>query len=108
MLDVATNEKRDDLAGMSVDDRIRIAEQIYVGYPRLNDILAKIKHCHHYSMTSMEPECMLIKGDTGTGKTTLYRRYERDYPRRQTSERTIIPILSASIPVPATPKSLAT
>jgi hypothetical protein len=97
-----------DFDGMTIEDRINIVEKIYVAYPRSDEILSRIKHCHHYSLTSAEPECMLIKGDTRTGKTTLYRRYEQQYPRVVTKEITIIPVLSATIPVPATPKSLVT
>jgi hypothetical protein len=97
-----------EYTGLAVGDRLRLAEQIYVAYPRSLDILAKIEHCHQYSIISAEPECMLIKGDTGTGKTTLYRRYEQNYPRIVTRECTIVTVLSATIPVPATPKNLVT
>lgn len=97
-----------DFTSMTAEERIKLAERIYVVYPRIRAILSKIKHCHQHSMTSAEPECMLIKGDTGAGKTTLYRHYEQDYPRVETKELTTIPVLSSTIPVPATPKSLAT
>ncbi len=93
---------------MTIEARLNMVERIYVSYPRSQEILSKIMHCHFYSMNSAEPECMLIKGDTGAGKTTLYRRYEQQHPRVEAKERTIIPVLSATIPVPATPKSLAT
>lgn len=105
---MAASDKNRNFDGMAIEDRIALVEHIYVAYPHSEEILSKIKHCHQYSMTSAEPECMLIKGDTGAGKTTLYRRYEQDHPRIVMKERTLIPVLSATIPVPATPKSLAT
>ncbi|MDT7806723.1 MAG: hypothetical protein QOJ70_536 [Acidobacteriota bacterium] len=97
-----------DFSRLTTEERLNMVERIYIAYPRSEGILAKIKHCHSYSSMSAEPECMLIIGDTGAGKTTLYRRYEQQHPRVETKERSIIPVLSSTIPVPATPKSLAT
>jgi Cdc6-like AAA superfamily ATPase len=51
---------------------------------------------------------VLITGETGTGKTTAAKLYEKKFPRRETREGTKVPVLSAAIPVPATVKSLAT
>ncbi len=95
-------------SGISVDERLLRAEQIYVSYPRLEELRGKITRCHQLSQYAAEPECLFIKGPTGTGKTTLYRRYEQQHPRRETDDGTIVPVLSATIPVPATVKSLVT
>lgn len=97
-----------DLDAMTIEDRLQKVEEVYVKYPHSEGVLKNIKHCHQYSMISAEPECLLITGETGAGKTTLYRRYEQDHPRIETTTRTVIPVLSATIPAPATPKSLVT
>lgn len=91
-----------------VDKRLLMTEQIYISYPRLEELLGKVARCHQLSKYAAEPECLFIKGPTGTGKTTLYRRYEHKHPRVETDDGTVVPVLSATIPVPATVKSLVT
>jgi type II secretory pathway predicted ATPase ExeA len=100
--------KVDDYRRMSAEERIKLVEQIYISYPRLEAVIKKIEHCHRHSELSAEPECLLITGETGAGKTTLYKRYEQRFPRRVTEDGTIVPVLSVSIPVPATVKSMVT
>lgn len=96
------------LDALTQEELIKLVERIYVKYPHGEEILSKIAHCHNYSEHSAEPECMLIKGDTGSGKTTISRRHEQKHPRYESAEGTIVPVLSATIPIPATPKSLVT
>jgi hypothetical protein len=93
---------------MSLEEKMSLVERLFISYPRLDEVMKRISHCHKFSKISAEPECMLIKGDTGAGKTTLYKRYERKFPRYETDEGTVVPVLSTTIPVPATVKSLAT
>jgi Cdc6-like AAA superfamily ATPase len=97
-----------DYSKLSVRERICLAEQIYISYPRLSELQSKISYCHQHSKYSAEPECLFINGPTGTGKSTLYRRYEQQFTRQETDNGTVVPVLSATIPVPATVKSLAT
>lgn len=99
---------REDYRKLSVEERIKLVENLYIYYPRLNRLITKIERCHRFSKVSAEAECMLILGETGTGKTTLFRRYEQRFPRFETKTGTTVPVLSASIPVPATIKSLVT
>jgi hypothetical protein len=103
-----SKKDRPDYSKMSVNKRLGLAEKIYIGYPRLDEMLKKIEHCHQHSKLAAEPECLLITGETGAGKTTLYKRYERRYPRYEDEGGVMIPVLSTTIPVPATVKSLAT
>jgi len=97
-----------DYSKMSFYERVALAEQIYISYPRLNKLIQRLSHCHQYSKYSCEPECLFIKGPTGCGKTTLYKQYEVQFPRQETLQGTEVTVLSASIPVPATVKGLAT
>lgn len=92
----------------STEERMRLVEQIYISYPRLDEIMHRIEHCHQFSKISAEPENMLIRGETGAGKTTIYKRYEQQFQRYETENGTTVPVLSATIPVPATVKSLVT
>jgi type II secretory pathway predicted ATPase ExeA len=95
-----------ELKEMSIAQRQELVERVYVRFPKLVYLYAKIKHCLEYSKISAEPECMVIKGPLGSGKTTLIRAFARDYPRQVTEERTIVPVLSLRVPIPASVKSL--
>ncbi len=89
-------------------ERIKLLERIHINFPDLKRISETISYCHQHSKVAAEPECLLITGQTGAGKTTLCRLYAHQYPRRREKESVIAPVLLASIPVPATAKSLAT
>jgi type II secretory pathway predicted ATPase ExeA len=89
-------------------ERKKLVEQIYISFPRLNRVFSLVEHCHHHSKIAAEPECLLIIGQQGAGKTTLRRTYSRRYPRQATRDGISVPVLDAAIPVPAMVKSLVT
>ena len=93
---------------MTMTERLKIANQIYVSYPRFKEILSAIEYCHHFSCCKDEPECMFLSGQTGVGKSTIYRTYANKYSRRVTKEGTIVPILAITIPAPVTVKTVVT
>src|SRR5437588_12790408 len=96
------------LRGMSAEEREALVERVYVRFPKIVDLLTKMRHCLEFSKISAEPECMVIKGNLGLGKTTLGKAFARNYPRKVTDKKTIIPVLLVKVPVPATVKGLAT
>lgn len=85
-----------------------MVERIYVSYPRLKAVVGKIRYCHESSKISAEPLNLLIQGETGAGKTTCTNYYEQQFPRYETKDGMVVPVLSTSIPAPATIKSLVT
>src|SRR5262249_15990708 len=97
-----------DIAGSALSEieRKRLVEQNYINLPRLKRIVTLVEHCHQYSKIAAEPECLLIAGLQGTGKTTLRRTYAGRYPRQTGRETVSVPVLDAAIPVPATVKRL--
>jgi predicted AAA+ superfamily ATPase len=101
------NEKKNP-AELPDDDRKKLIERIHITFPRFNRVLDKIAQCHTHSKIAAEPECLLITGVQGAGKTTLCRTYARRYPRRVTRKGTSIPVLSTSAPSISTKKSLPT
>jgi hypothetical protein len=107
-MNTETITKGINAASLSEDDRIGLVERIFINFPRLNRVREKIAYCHRHSKVAAEPECLLITGQTGAGKTTLCEVYGQQFSRRPTQEGIAVPVLSASIPVPATAKSLAT
>ncbi len=97
-----------ELAKMTVAEKLQIVNNLYVSYPRSDEILTAIEYCHRFSYCQNEPECMFLSGETGVGKTTIYRAYAIKHPRQVTKEKTIVPILAVTIPAPATVKTVVT
>ncbi len=93
---------------MSIQEKLNIANNIYIWYPRFKEILAALEYCHHFSINKDEPECMFLAGQTGVGKTTVYKTYASRYPRLPTQDGTQVPILAVTIPAPATVKTVVT
>lgn len=88
------------------EERMKKIKNIYIVSPRLKTILQKIEYCHRYAKDAPEPECLLITGPLGSGKTSLQDYYARQFPREETPEGTKVPVLSITIPIPATVYSL--
>lgn len=108
---MSKNNKKFDrktYAQMPVEDRIKMMESIYIHFPRNEEAMKSIRHCHQHARVSGEAEGLLIQGETGAGKTTLYRRYMRDYPHEIKEDGKLARVLYATVPVPATVKSLVT
>lgn len=89
--------------------RIRqILDELVCHHTDFNLCLKHTESCHASFGGSSEPECGLIMGDTGAGKTTLIDYYSAKYPSYRVDEGKIVPVLTATIPAPATMKSMAT
>lgn len=93
---------------MNLSEKLYTVNNIYVAYPRFRKILSAIDDCQRFSDLKDEPECLFLKGETGTGKTTILKSYALSYPRYETETGTFVPILSVTIPSPATVKSVVT
>ncbi|MDQ3800114.1 MAG: TniB family NTP-binding protein [Acidobacteriota bacterium] len=98
--------ERGKYRSISVEDRIELVEKLFILHPSFERCLNKIEECRNDSKMSAEPFCMLITGEPGVGKTTLCKEYEKLHPRMELDEKTLIPVLLARIPIPATPKNL--
>jgi type II secretory pathway predicted ATPase ExeA len=101
------NTDRKKYKNMPIEDRVKMVEDLYIHFPRNEATLKAIRDCHRHAKIAREADGVLIQGDTGAGKTTILRLYAKDYPRRYTEDGSIVPVLCASVPVPATCKSLA-
>jgi len=98
--------EREKYRNMSIEERIELVEKLFIMHPSFERCLNKIEECRNDSKMSAEPFCMLITGEPGVGKTTLCKEYEKLHPRMELDEKTLIPVLLARIPIPATPKNL--
>jgi len=100
--------RSDRFEKLSVAERLKLVEKVFVRYPRLKTLHQKIDFCRTYSKIAAEPECMLITGAQGIGKTTLIEWYVGDFLIRELPEKRVVPILTVLVPSPATVKGLAT
>lgn len=89
-------------------DRIRQVEQIYVVYPRLQELGDLIADCHEASKVAAEPQCMFLTGASGVGKTSLIQHYLSQHPPTDELDRFHVPVFHAEIPAKATIKGVAT
>jgi hypothetical protein len=97
-----------DFAKFSRDEKHKITERMLIRYSFFNHIKSQLQHCQTFSKIAAEPECILITGVRGSGKTTIMNSYAADHPRIITSKGTIVPVLKARVPSPASTKNLVT
>ena len=100
--------KPEDVAKLSRQEKHKIIERIVVRYPLFNHVRSQLRHCQTFSKIAAEPECALITGVRGSGKTTMLDSYAAEYPRIITSEGVIVPVLTVRVPTPASTKNLVT
>jgi hypothetical protein len=82
-------------------ERMLYVKQMRVRYPLWEKILAEIDRRHRMKAIAAEPQCMLLVGPTGTGKTTLAASYARKYPAIFTDTVTLRPVVMATTPSPS-------
>lgn len=97
-----------DLRRMTIHERKCLAEKIYIYSPQHIRVLERIKQCVEHSKIAAEPHCLLIVGESGTGKSTLIERFSRNYSRTTVEGRTQVPVLATRIPSKPTVKGFVT
>ncbi len=70
----------------------------FVASPFLKAVLNELDECRELSKLGGDPECMLVTGDTGAGKTSLINKYLELNVRKDSYEGTYIPVLSTTLP----------
>ncbi|ENH2496348.1 TniB family NTP-binding protein [Vibrio parahaemolyticus] len=78
-------------------------KNIFISDDQIDEILADIDECREDSDRISEPECLIVVGDSGSGKTTIIDKYLSDNPRMEANDGSIIPILFTSLPANANP-----
>ncbi len=89
-------------------ERKTYVDMLRVKYPRWNQIYGKIRERHVASLTASEPQCLLIIGGTGVGKTILLESYRDDHPSIVTDTTIITPVVLTTLFAPPTPKNALT
>jgi archaellum biogenesis ATPase FlaH len=84
--------------------------KIHVDYSRFAALVALLEDCRIHTKLLNKPQCLLIEGDRGVGKTRLIQTIMGKHPATQVVEsvktRTIIPVFTATTPEQATPNLL--
>lgn len=93
---------------LSKEERHRRVEAIFIRHPRIREVEDRMEKFRAWSKEAQEPYCLLVLGPSGVGKSTLIGDYLSRHPRTVTADRTVVPVLTATIPVPATMKTMAT
>lgn len=100
----------DNIQSKTVAEKIAIANQVYANYPLFHLVLTDIDRCHYSPKIKGkdDPDCLLLVGNTGSGKTTILETYLESYPRKDTDDGSIVPVMYTLIPPPASVKGLVT
>lgn len=99
---------REKYRNMTAKERKELVEKIFIMHPSFENCYNIINECYEHSKISVEPLCAVMLGKPGSGKTTLCTKIEETYPRIELEEKTKIPALVASIPVPLTTRNMVT
>jgi energy-coupling factor transporter ATP-binding protein EcfA2 len=83
------------------------AHAALIRYPRFNALHEDICMCQQVSRMAGEPQCMVLEGITGAGKSTLVRTYAEAYQRYEAASGTKIPVFYMETPSPVTVKGMA-
>ena len=88
---------------MSKEDKYKKIKGMRILYPRFKRGLDLIERCRQSTTNSRDPQCLLITGSSGTGKSSIFEAYKSMHDKTVYEEsRTKKVILSAEIPSPTT------
>jgi hypothetical protein len=96
---------------LSPAERCAIIERIIITHPAFTALQAELDRCHLYAqnISTSNPPCLAILGETGAGKTTLLDDWltRQKYQRSETSSGSLQPYLYVSVPAKASIKGTA-
>lgn len=83
------------------------ANMLLIRYPRFNQLVSHIQLCREMSKIAGEPQCLILEGQPGAGKSTLVKSYAATCARYETVQGTKLPVFYVETPSPATVKGMA-
>jgi energy-coupling factor transporter ATP-binding protein EcfA2 len=93
---------------MPTESLVQRVQRVLVRYPRFDYVSDLIAECRELSLTADEPQCMALRGSTGSGKTTLVTTYCKLFPSFDRDTGVCIPVLYLWTPSPATVERMVT
>lgn len=97
-----------NLQQLSVREKLAYIENIRIWYPRVRTLYEAVAHIHDFNKLSAEPQCLMVVGPTGVGKSTLLRSYTATHPRQPRPEADRLPILEVTVPARPTIRNFVT
>ncbi|MFM0498922.1 TniB family NTP-binding protein [Paraburkholderia caffeinilytica] len=108
------NERNDDTKSPIKDpidkkyESVASVRETLIEHPAFALGISAVRRCHRMGRFGLEePGCLLITGVSGSGKSTLRKEYAKHYPRRETDDGTVIPVLHLELPAQPTIKNVA-
>ena len=86
--------------------KIANIESIYIHYPNIQKAKNKLKEVLELNSFLAEPECVLLTGDSGSGKTSFIKQFVSHYPVIYDDEVDIRTVIYVEIPSQASIKDL--
>lgn len=86
--------------------KIAYIESIFIQYPNLKRLKNKLHEVLIISNICADPECVLLTGDSGSGKTAFIKQFVSNYPVVEDDEVNINTIIYVEIPSQASIKDL--
>jgi len=103
-----TSPDRNTLLAKTPHERVAYVETIRIWYPRMRALYDAMTHLHELNPVSAEPQCLMLVGSTGVGKSTVLRSYVADHPRDAHPAVDHLPVLQVTVPARATIRNFAT
>lgn len=89
---------RTTLSQIEINEKLARFRSAFIASPFLKSVLNELDECRQLSKLGGDPECMIVTGDTGAGKTSLIKKYLELNTRKESYEGTVIPVLSTTLP----------
>lgn len=89
------------------DEPVVVLNKVVIEHPRMSRAIKRIDKCRQMSKSAREPECMLIIGHSGVGKTTIKDHYLSKNPPKEMKSGTVVPVLTVTTPVLAKMDTIA-
>lgn len=90
-----------------VRNRREHVKKIVIAHPNYSNLLTEIEEIHYFSKDSVKPDSLFLFGEAGVGKSTVLEEYTSRFSRDIVNNNTVIPVLYSTVPVGATPKTVA-
>lgn len=88
-------------------EKTRVFESKTVLHPRYVHALARLDECYLLTAETRKTRSIMVVGESGAGKSTLMNAFVEKYPRKETRNQTMIPVLVASVPSSPTKGAMA-
>ncbi|WP_077033077.1 TniB family NTP-binding protein [Pelomonas sp. KK5] len=103
MGDAGMKAGRRDWAGVDLDQRLQHMESLFIPHPQVVRLIEVLKERIDRRKATGVGLGLLGIAPSGGGKSTLIRHLHERWPRREDADRTIVPFISFSVPMPCTP-----